>query len=83
MAEILEEMEQGEEESQENKVSSSLFESRNSEFLNKEISFFIDNLRKVTKKLRVSIESSGRRTGGRTVDSHAELKRQANLYSCP
>lgn len=48
MLEICAEMEDSKEVSE---VNSFAFEQRNTEFLNKEISFFIENLRKVTKSV--------------------------------
>lgn len=48
MLEICAEMEDSKEVSE---VNSFAFERRNTEFLNKEISFFIENLRKVTKSV--------------------------------
>ncbi|MFS8160110.1 MAG: hypothetical protein ACMG6E_07855 [Candidatus Roizmanbacteria bacterium] len=48
MIEILNDMEESNEtENTKMKTSGVLFESKNAEFLNKEISFFLDNLRKV------------------------------------
>jgi hypothetical protein len=57
MYDIFMDLEESKESELQTQANALAFEQRNADFLNKEISFFIDNLRKVRPQFEIRIES--------------------------